>query len=202
MTILGIDPSTVSGFALCEFADNGTMYLTQYLADKKCDIKLLKNPEMLGLRIERLSRLPQYPHGANIAVEIPQHGPSSAVFGAQMRMVGALMATLIMTGREVHEVGPTAVKKAMTGYGFAKKDDMVAAAEHMVGKLTGIKVEREAIADAIGHAVTLALSLGWKPTPGVMPPPMEKPPTKRPRPKKKRIAAATDRSDRSPRASG
>lgn len=201
MTILGIDPSTVSGFALCTFIDNGIFGLTQCLADKACGIKLLKNPEMLGLRIERMSRLAQYPHLAKIAVEIPQHGPSSAVFGAQMRMVGALMATLIMTGRDVHEVNPTAVKKAMTGYGGAKKDDMVAAAEHLAGPLKETtKVEREAIADAIGHAVTLALSLGWKPAPGVMPPPMKKPPTKRPRPKKR--TTSTDRSDRSPRASG
>ncbi len=184
MTILGIDPGVAAGLAVCVFSDGRAR-----LHESRCittHLLLLQHPEVIGNEIASAAcRLPGFVNPnwpSNIALEIPQPGPSMAVYGAQMRMIGAIVSLIRWNySHKIGEVNPMVVKKTMTGYGLAKKDDMVRAAEWMVGPISGTKVEREAVADAVGHAVTLALTLGWTPGLNVMPPAMEKPPTKKPR---------------------
>lgn len=79
----------------------------------------------------------------------------SALALAQAR--GAVLAVAGMAGLEVHSYAPTVIKRAVTGRGRAKKDQVA----QMVAALTGLREPpRSDAADALAVAITHVNTLG------------------------------------------
>ena len=76
--------------------------------------------------------------------------------------VGTLKERFNAWGWETVEVTATSAKKALTGSGSAKKDDMVEAANKMIWMMDLTKKQQEAVADAIG--IGLAGLAKWEET--------------------------------------
>jgi len=90
-----------------------------------------------------------------VGIESPVFARNVASFGLQSRLVGALLVQWIAS----REINPTTAKKALTGRGNAKKDQMVAMSEAVTGwdpATVRRKDHREARADGIGIALATA----------------------------------------------
>jgi Holliday junction resolvasome RuvABC endonuclease subunit len=71
----------------------------------------------------------------------------------QAQLIGAIKMLAYSRDIPVFGISNTTAKKALTGSGRADKAEMVAAAQGIAGEIGGTKVQREAVADAIGIAL-------------------------------------------------
>jgi crossover junction endodeoxyribonuclease RuvC len=83
-----------------------------------------------------------------VAYEGPAHRTSALSMVAQQRMVGVALLSAGLRRIEAIEIAPASAKKALTGNGHAKKEQMMFHA----GQLVGVQID-EHQADALGVAL-------------------------------------------------
>lgn len=155
MIILGIDPgSRFLGYGLINrvgnkhtHVENGTLYLN----------KIDSYPKRLAYLHQRLNELIDEFNPEALSVEnIFYHkNPKSIQKLGEVR--GVVICAGAARGLAVDEYTPLQVKRAVTGYGNAKKDQM----QYMVKMLLNLRdVPEENASDALGLALCHAITLG------------------------------------------
>lgn len=153
MIILGIDPgSRLTGYGIIDkngnhhrHIENGTLYLEKQGA----------YPHRLGYLFEQIQILIEAYEPEVLAIEnIFYHkNPKSIQKLGEVR--GVAMASAVLKGLPVFEYAPLEVKKSITGYGAAKKEQV----QFMICKLLNLKdCPEENAADALGIALCHANS--------------------------------------------
>lgn len=156
MTVVGIDPSKLTGFAVVDsatFPPAVRHFTTLAVADT-----WEGGPSSARLLHRKAVELAILHGDALIAIEMPFGNRTGNLgsYGAQMLLVGGLLALLTDSGYAHVRVTPQEAKLALTGDLYAKKAAVVTAALALPGAtLVGahLKLEREAMADAVAIAL-------------------------------------------------
>ncbi len=164
LTVVGIDPSKLTGLAVVRRTEDGRF--------RVMNLRTLDVPDTWdgapgsAIRIfQEAIALAEFAEGqVAVALEMPFGNRTGNLgsYGAQMLLVGGLLALLTDAGYAHVRVTPQEAKLALTGDHYAKKPAVVAAACALLGaQLLGRhrKLEREAMADAIAVALSGAAKL-------------------------------------------
>ena len=149
MVVLGIDPgSQRCGYGLV--ARSATR-LSRVASGVLVPGRALPTAERLGLLLERLSDLLRRGGADAVAIETAFCGrsPRSALALGQAR--GVALAAAARAGLPIFEYAPTEVKRAFTGDGRARKEQMVRAARALFGVEARQADEADALAIAVCH---------------------------------------------------
>lgn len=155
MKILGIDPGYERcGVAIIEKLP-GTKERLVYSACLRSSPKL-SMPERLRSIGESLRDIVNQHRPETAAIEELYFGKSSTTALRVAEARGAIQFVLAAAGIPVTEYHPSAIKIAITGYGSAKKDDILFMLPKLIDLPAGKKLDDEldAIAVAITHGVT------------------------------------------------
>ena len=158
--IIGVDPSKLTGLAVVEPT---TRTVTRF-STLEVEDSWQAGPASARAIYRQAVDLAIAHGDAPIAVEMPFGNRTGNLgsYGAQMLLVGGLLALLTDAGYAHVRVTPQEAKLALTGDHYAKKPAVVAAACALLGaQLLGHyrKLEREAMADAIAVALSGAAKL-------------------------------------------
>ena len=145
MVVLGIDPGTLAtGWAVLEKVDSKLLlqgFGQICLVEQSISQRLASLYQAVTERIKTYS-----PHVMVIEKIFVSRSPASALVLGYAR--GIAMMTAALQAIPVIEYAPTTVKKALTGYGHASKEQMVA----MVAHLFQVSMPHDA-ADAVALAL-------------------------------------------------
>lgn len=149
MTILGIDPGTRNmGYALISLEKSKISLVEAGLIKMKAEELQFQIPQM----VEAISTIFENHNIDEVAMEdiFYAHNPATTIKLAQFR--GAIMLKLLQEFGQFHEYTALQVKKAITGNGKAKKEQV----NFMVKRLLNIKKEVKPfdISDAMAVAIT------------------------------------------------
>ena len=159
MRVLGIDPSVQStGYGLIEYADDS--YSVMEFGEIKPPRKLqfLHKINMIRNRIEEIIRTfnPE-----EVAIENPFYAQNIKTAIALGQVRGAVLVAVASQNRPLHEYSALEIKKAVTGYGRADKDQVIT----MIKTLLDLKEDRlgsdaaDALAAAFCHLNTRMFQL-------------------------------------------
>jgi crossover junction endodeoxyribonuclease RuvC len=158
IVVLGIDPgAAATGFGVIRSARDGLSLLEAGVLRSRPGPPL---PERVLALCDQLEALLRRHAVDQVAVESLFHARNARSALTMAHVRGALLLTLARYGLPVAEYSPRTVKKAVTGYGAADKDQV----RHMVARLAaGADVARSLDAsDAVAVAICHAHS-AWRP---------------------------------------
>lgn len=151
MRVLGIDPSIRStGFGIIEYSDNTYSVLSSGVI--KPSQKKLFHHKINEIR-SRLEELIKYYKPEEVAIENPFYAQNIKTAMALGQVRGATLVAVASHDCSLHEYSPLEIKKAVTGYGQADKNQV----REMVKTLLNIRAEKletdasDALAAAICH---------------------------------------------------
>ncbi len=151
MRVLGIDPSIQStGFGIIEYSDNTYSVLSSGVI--KPSRKKLFHHKINEIR-SRLEELIKVYQPEEVAIENPFYAQNIKTAIALGQVRGATLVAVASHDCSLHEYSPLEIKKAVTGYGQADKNQV----REMVKTLLNIKAEKletdasDALAAAICH---------------------------------------------------
>jgi len=151
MRVLGIDPSIQStGFGIIEYSDNTYSVLSSGVI--KPSRKKLFHHKINEIR-SRLEALIRDYEPEEVAIENPFYAQNIKTAIALGQVRGATLVAVASHDCSLHEYSPLEIKKAVTGYGQADKNQV----REMVKILLDIKAEKletdasDALAAAICH---------------------------------------------------
>jgi len=151
MRVLGIDPSIQStGFGIIEYSDNTYSVLSSGVI--KPSRKKLFHHKINEIR-SRLEELIRDYEPEEVAIENPFYAQNIKTAIALGQVRGATLVAVASHDCSLHEYSPLEIKKAVTGYGQADKNQV----REMVKILLDIKAEKletdasDALAAAICH---------------------------------------------------
>jgi crossover junction endodeoxyribonuclease RuvC len=154
MRVLGIDPSLRStGYGIIEFKNNEYSVITHGVIKTDRHEPLLYRINEIKNRIENLIRSH---HPEEVAIEDPFYAQNikTAITLGQVR--GAALIAVAASRCQLYEYSALEIKKAVTGYGQADKDQV----RHMIKVLLNLEEDTletdasDALAAAICHANT------------------------------------------------
>jgi crossover junction endodeoxyribonuclease RuvC len=158
MRVLGIDPSLRStGYGIIEYQNNEYTVITQgVIKSSQCEPFLNRINEIKN-RIEDLIHTHQ---PEEVAIENPFYAQNikTAITLGQVR--GAVLIAVASSSCQLFEYSALEIKKAVTGYGQADKDQV----RHMIRVLLNLKDDKietdasDALATAICHVNTKSFS--------------------------------------------
>lgn len=163
MRVLGIDPSLQSsGFGLIE--DEAENLEAIVYGVIKPD-RIASFPQKLNDIRTELERIIDLYSPQEIAIENPFYARNvkTAISLGQVR--GAVLIAIASRQRQLYEYSALEIKKAVTGYGQAEKDQV----QRMVKILLNLEDDRmpldasDALATAICHTYHRRISFDWKP---------------------------------------
>jgi crossover junction endodeoxyribonuclease RuvC len=148
MRVLGIDPSVQStGYGLIQLADDSYTVLEYGEIKPSRQLALLHKINMIRNRIEEIicTHNPE-----EVAIENPFYAQNikTAITLGQVR--GAVLVAVASQNRPLHEYSALEIKKAVTGYGRADKDQVITMIKTLLD-LKGEKMGSDA-ADALAAA--------------------------------------------------
>jgi crossover junction endodeoxyribonuclease RuvC len=154
MRVLGIDPSVQStGFGIIEYSDNKYSVLEYGAIKPSRELELLHKINMIRNRLEEIicTSKPE-----EVAIENPFYAQNikTAITLGQVR--GAVLVAVASQNCPLHEYSALEIKKAVTGYGRADKDQVIT----MIKVLLGLQEEElgsdaaDALAAAFCHINT------------------------------------------------
>lgn len=151
MRVLGIDPSIQStGFGIIEYSDNTYSVLSSGVI--KPSRKKLFHHKINEIR-SRLEELIKDYKPEEVAIENPFYAQNIKTAIALGQVRGATLVAVASHDCSLHEYSPLEIKKAVTGYGQADKNQV----REMVKTLLDIKAEKletdasDALAAAFCH---------------------------------------------------
>lgn len=151
MRVLGIDPSIQStGFGIIEYSDNTYSVLISGVI--KPSRKKLFHHKINEIR-SSLEELIKVYQPEEVAIENPFYAQNIKTAIALGQVRGATLVAVASHDCSLHEYSPLEIKKAVTGYGQADKNQV----REMVKTLLNIKAEKletdasDALAAAICH---------------------------------------------------
>jgi len=154
MRVLGIDPSLQStGFGIIESADDRTTPIAYGIIKPTGRLPFFKKLNEIREEIEKLIRAYK-PDEAAIENPFYAQNVKTALLLGQVR--GAVLVAIAGTACGFHEYSALEIKKAVTGYGQADKEQV----QTMVQALLGLEDDRipldasDALAAAICHLNT------------------------------------------------
>ncbi len=145
MRILGIDPgSRFMGWGMIDYLGTERLGPFGCIRPKGTDIAV-----RLGHIDGQLSDIIQQHQPKIMVLEtvFVNINPQSALTLGYAR--GVAMAVAARHGLSIAEYAPNTIKKSLTGYGHATKDQMMA----MIGRLFGIEIMQPDMADALASAL-------------------------------------------------
>jgi len=123
MIVLGIDPSVKStGFGIIEYADNNYSVLSYGCIKPSRSLPLHDKLNHIRSQLEELIKI----HNPDeVAIENPFYAQNikTAITLGQVR--GAALVAISSRKKTLFEYSPLEVKKAVTGYGHADKNQMI-----------------------------------------------------------------------------
>jgi crossover junction endodeoxyribonuclease RuvC len=148
MRVLGIDPSVQStGFGVIEYSDNSYSVLEYGVIKPSRQLLLLHKINMVRNRLEEIicTHKPE-----EVAIENPFYAQNvkTAITLGQVR--GAVLVAVASQNCPLHEYSALEIKKAVTGYGRADKDQVIAMIKILLD-LQGEEIGSDA-ADALAAA--------------------------------------------------
>lgn len=150
MRVLGIDPgSRVCGFALID-AHGSRMRLVELGVIRPPDGSTAARLAVIGQRISSI--IEKYrPDCAGLETSYWGRGPQSSLRVGEVR--GVVLGTMASHGLEPLEVSPTEIKKAVTGRGQARKEQV----EFMVKRILGLSgdIRPRDASDALALAIAV-----------------------------------------------
>jgi len=154
MRILGIDPGTIRcGYAIIETSPKLTLIDAGFIKITEKELQYQLTQLIEGLDIVLSNKIDE------VAIEdiFYAYNPKTVLKLAQFR--GALSLRILQIHGNFSEYTPLQVKKAVTGNGKAKKDQVA----FMVKRILGLKGEIKPldITDAIAVAITHAQRVKW-----------------------------------------
>jgi crossover junction endodeoxyribonuclease RuvC len=154
MRVLGIDPSLQStGFGIIENDDDRTRPIAYGIIKPTAGLPFFKKLDEIRGEIEKLIRAYK-PDEAAIENPFYAQNVKTALLLGQVR--GAVLVAIAGTGCGFHEYSALEIKKAVTGYGQADKEQV----QTMIKALLGLEEDRipldasDALAAAICHLNT------------------------------------------------
>jgi crossover junction endodeoxyribonuclease RuvC len=151
MRVLGIDPSLQStGFGIIENDDARARPIAYGIIKPTAGLPFFKKLDEIRAEIEKLIRTYK-PQEAAIENPFYAQNVKTALLLGQVR--GAVLVAIAGTGCGFHEYSALEIKKAVTGYGQADKEQV----QTMVKALLGLEDDRlpldasDALATAICH---------------------------------------------------
>ena len=154
MRILGVDPGSLkTGWA---FVDGDTRNPSVLRSGV---IRLSSRADFsvrMGLLLSEFEALVREIEPESAAVESPFHGKSSSSALQLAHARGVILAVLARQGVSVAEYSPATVKKSVTGYGRADKDQVRRMVAHIAGPefATAPDDLTDAVAVALCHGAT------------------------------------------------
>ena len=148
MRVLGIDPSLQStGFGVIEYSDNSYSVLEYGVIKPSRQLLLLHKINMIRNRLEEIIRTHE---PEEVAIENPFYAQNvkTAITLGQVR--GAVLIAVASQNCPLHEYSALEIKKAVTGYGRADKDQVIAMIKILLD-LQGEEIGSDA-ADALATA--------------------------------------------------
>jgi crossover junction endodeoxyribonuclease RuvC len=123
MRVLGIDPSVQStGFGIIEYSDNNYSVLEYGVIKPSRQLELLHKINMIRNRLEEIicTHKPE-----EVAIENPFYAQNikTAITLGQVR--GAVLVAVASQNCPLHEYSALEIKKAVTGYGRADKEQVI-----------------------------------------------------------------------------
>jgi len=124
MRVLGIDPSLQStGFGIIEYSDNSYSVLEYGVIKPSRQLLLLHKINMIRNRLEEIIRTHK-PEEVSIENPFYAQNVKTAITLGQVR--GAVLVAVASQNCPLHEYSALEIKKAVTGYGRADKDQVIA----------------------------------------------------------------------------
>ena len=148
MRVLGIDPSLQStGFGVIEYSDNSYSVLEYGVIKPSRQLLLLHKINMIRNRLEEIIRTHE---PEEVAIENPFYAQNvkTAITLGQVR--GAVLVAVASQNCPLHEYSALEIKKSVTGYGRADKDQVIAMVKILLD-LQGEEMGSDA-ADALAAA--------------------------------------------------
>ena len=148
MIVLGIDPSVKStGFGIIEYSDNNYTVLSYGCIKPSRNLPFHGKLDDIRCRIEDLINTYQ---PDEVAIENPFYAQNikTAITLGQVR--GAALVAIASQKKPLHEYSPLEIKKAVTGYGQADKNQMITMTKALL-TIEDAKLETDA-ADALAVA--------------------------------------------------
>jgi crossover junction endodeoxyribonuclease RuvC len=150
--ILGVDPgSRLCGYGVIEVVGPKTL---RYI---ECGVLSANPKDSMETRLGEIARwltdvvTELRPTVMAVEEAFTSKNPKSALALAQAR--GTVLAVAGMSGLSVHSYPPTTVKKAVTGFGRASKEQVARMVQSLMGLSTTPKSDAaDALAVAIAHA--------------------------------------------------
>jgi crossover junction endodeoxyribonuclease RuvC len=148
MRVLGIDPSLQStGFGVIEYSDNSYSVLEYGVIKPSRQLLLLHKINLIRNRLEEIiqTHMPE-----EVAIENPFYAQNvkTAITLGQVR--GAVLVAVASQNCPLHEYSALEIKKSVTGYGRADKDQVIAMVKILLD-LQGEEMGSDA-ADALAAA--------------------------------------------------
>ena len=148
MRVLGIDPSVQStGFGIIEYSGNNYSVLDYGVIKPSRQLELLHKINMIKNRLEEIicTHKPE-----EVAIENPFYAQNikTAITLGQVR--GAVLVAVASQNCPLHEYSALEIKKAVTGYGRADKEQVITMIKTLLG-MQGQKMGTDA-ADALAAA--------------------------------------------------
>lgn len=148
MRVLGIDPSIQStGFGIIEYSDNIYSVLSSGVI--KPSRKKLFHHKINEIR-SRLEELIKAYKPEEVAIENPFYAQNIKTAIALGQVRGATLVAVASHDCSLHEYSPLEIKKAVTGYGQADKDQVREMVKTLLN-MPGAKLETDA-SDALAAA--------------------------------------------------
>jgi crossover junction endodeoxyribonuclease RuvC len=148
MIVLGIDPSVKStGFGIIEYSNNNYTVLIYGCIKPSRNLSFHNKLNDIRCRIENLIKTHQ---PDEVAIENPFYAQNikTAITLGQVR--GAALVAIASQKKPLHEYSPLEIKKAVTGYGQADKNQMITMTKALL-TIEDEKLETDA-ADALAVA--------------------------------------------------
>jgi crossover junction endodeoxyribonuclease RuvC len=151
MRVLGIDPSVQStGFGIIEYSDNSYSVLVYGAIKPKRSLPFHHKINTIRTRVEELINVHK---PDEVAIENPFYAQNIKTALALGQVRGAILVAVASQDCELCEYSPLEIKKAVTGYGQADKDQVNA----MIKTLLDVQDDRmgtdasDALATAYCH---------------------------------------------------
>jgi crossover junction endodeoxyribonuclease RuvC len=149
MRVLGIDPSSqATGFGIIEGSGETTAVLAQGVIRPARNLSLAQKVNDIRLRIEEL--IVRY-EPDEVAIENPFYARNARTALTLGQVRGAILVAVASRERPLFEYSALEIKKAVTGYGQAEKEQVGLMVKTLLG-LGETPIEEDA-ADALAAAV-------------------------------------------------